>query len=529
MTKESALVEVQLASQVRSVKKSKDSRSRIFRRKSSRDNDLGKLNNGMNDEDTQQPPPLLRRRSSKSSKRALVDIRTRESGHLDAGRMFLHSKCEDLATPRPPDHTGVFNDLHSPRSNKQKVRNKMRTFMDLSRNRERRRMIDLIMAGTSVFCFSIAAPAEQHLWLNQNVPDEHVDGMKSMIFLSSCALASGVVCQTYLSVEEDRLRNRILPEVTLWTSGRLVSTFLQAAFNFLHAPPGTHIDYKYRIGNIYMDIFAFYTLDSFACICILFKLYHCLPPIIDYLKVDSTSGRVYGAANGVSLDGWFTTKGYVHSHPMVFITISSVVLCSMMTYIMWIFERGYCAPWAPQWSESAEIMARCSPNELERVPSFRDSFWYMFNMFAGLGNATAPLTLMGRVTAIVALVIGLVLLALILQAVTDTMSFTPSETITHVIMKRAHHRLRLYSKAAELIEATWLRHKAKQQLEKAFERRGGARTQSKAAKALVNTVQVSTLLTLYSRCCTHAVLTLLYSHCCTHAVLTLHSRTFMVH
>jgi hypothetical protein len=48
-----------------------------------------------------------------------------------------------------------------------------------------------------------------------------------------------------------------------------------------------------------------------------------------------------------------------------------------MSYICWIFERGYCASWAPQWEESAEIQARCSPNELERVESFGDSFWWV--------------------------------------------------------------------------------------------------------------------------------------------------------
>jgi hypothetical protein len=92
-----------------------------------------------------------------------------------------------------------------------------------------------------------------------------------------------------------------------------------------HFPaPFTPRDYKYRVGNIHIEIFAFYTFDAFACIVIILKLYHCLRPIANYLKVDSTSGRVYGAANGVKLDGWFTAKGYLHSHPLSFITFSSL-------------------------------------------------------------------------------------------------------------------------------------------------------------------------------------------------------------
>jgi hypothetical protein len=111
----------------------------------------------------------------------------------------------------------------------------------------------------------------------------------------------------------------------------------------------------------------------------------------------------------------------------------------------------------------------------------------MFNMFGGLGNATAPLTLMGRVISVVAMVIGLVMLALILQAVTETMAFTTSEVVTHVIMMRSRHRLRLYSTAAELIEATWIRHKAKKDLLAAYTKTH--KTQSRALGAITNTAQ----------------------------------------
>jgi hypothetical protein len=245
LTTHEALLEVQLASAVNIQKNaplvkrrsSKDSMSRIFRRKRSKDNELNGFDNSqLSDE---RPPPLIRRRSSGRTQ-SIMGIKTRKSegGHLSAGRGFLHSKCEtnrlmDSHIPSP------VTDLNSPRT-ATKVRNKMMVYLELSTNTKRQVFVDLLMAGTSLLCFAVAAQSEQHLWLNQNKPDDIVDGLKSIVFLCSCAMAAGVVYQTHLSVEEDKLRNRILPEVTLWTSGRILNMSLQAAFNFLHAPPGTH-------------------------------------------------------------------------------------------------------------------------------------------------------------------------------------------------------------------------------------------------------------------------------------------------
>jgi hypothetical protein len=83
----------------------------------------------------------------------------------------------------------------------------------------------------------------------------------------------------------------------------------------------------------------------------------------------------------------------------------------------------------------------------------------MINMMTTLGNAIAPLTVYGRIVSVMGLVAGLSLLALLLHASTEAMSFSPFEKRTYETIVRQQHKISQYSKAAELIEAAWVRYR----------------------------------------------------------------------
>jgi hypothetical protein len=71
-----------------------------------------------------------------------------------------------------------------------------------------------------------------------------------------------------------------------------------------------------------------------------------------------------------------------------------------------------------------------------------------------------PLTIMGRFVSTVGLIVGLCLLALLLNATTQAMSFSEYEKKVYGNMKYQKHMQRRYGKAAQLISAAWIRYKA---------------------------------------------------------------------
>merc|ERR1719473_1068386 len=56
----------------------------------------------------------------------------------------------------------------------------------------------------------------------------------------------------------------------------------------------------------------------------------------------------------------FIAKMALKETPLRFAIMLSFGICCVLTYILWVFERAYCAPWAPQYWTEDEIILRCS-------------------------------------------------------------------------------------------------------------------------------------------------------------------------
>jgi hypothetical protein len=75
--------------------------------------------------------------------------------------------------------------------------------------------------------------------------------------------------------------------------------------------------------------------------------------------------------------------------PLGFVVSLSFAICCVLTYILWVFERAYCAPWAPQYDTEEEIILRCALSNIDRSANIGDSFWSMMNMMTTLGRYCA--------------------------------------------------------------------------------------------------------------------------------------------
>jgi hypothetical protein len=226
-----------------------------------------------------------------------------------------------------------------------------------------------------VLAFTTAVVEQQMLWHNNNEPSPECDSLKMFIAFVSCISALGVVRMHYCDLTELKLLRRLPPEVTLWTSGRLLHLTIEVLFNLACSPPFYHYPMLVTIGTESQEIFAYYTLDSFMTIVIILRVYHVIPLFGFYLKVEETSSKVYARMNGVVLDEMFTAKVCLKTQPLVFVAVLSLASCAVFSYICWVFERAYCAPWAEQYTREAEINDRCSMDNINRSANIGDSFW----------------------------------------------------------------------------------------------------------------------------------------------------------
>jgi hypothetical protein len=157
---------------------------------------------------------------------------------------------------------------------------------------------------------------------------------------------------------------------------------------------------------------------------------------------------------------YFVAKLILFNDPFVFVSCVCLYFCCLLAYASWVFERAYCAPWASQFDEEPLVIERCSLSSIDRSANIGDSFWGMLNMMTTLGGTMPPLTIMGRFISTVAVILGMCLLALLLKATTNNMSFTAYEKKVYGNMTYQKFAENRYATAAKLISAAWLHYKA---------------------------------------------------------------------
>jgi hypothetical protein len=237
-----------------------------------------------------------------------------------------------------------------------------------------------VLSGLT-FCF--AAAEQQHIWSQENEPDIWANMLKKCIGLLSAVSALLVLRKHMLITKEQKLRGVLPWETTLMTNGYSRVIVGEILFNLLHSPAYVHATYQYKVGTN-DNIFAFYTLDAFMTIFVAMRCYHILPTFHAYLNIQEAQSKMYSKMRGVSLGRVFIAKVLLKSHPLSFVFSLAFLFCCVLSYICWVFERAYCAPWTPQfgdemrgWSSEPEIEVRCSLANIDRAANIGDSFWGM--------------------------------------------------------------------------------------------------------------------------------------------------------
>jgi hypothetical protein len=317
-----------------------------------------------------------------------------------------------------------------------------------------------LLVALSFLAFSAAVAEQQTVWNNQNIPNDQCDGLKQLITLISTMSIFLVLRKHSLYNRQQKLMGTVPMDSNMWTGGNVRLLLFELVFNALHCPPYYTMEWKYKVGTN-ENIFAFYTLDALMTIFVTLRAYHLIELMYCRIHLSESKSKLSKRIGStVTMGPMFVAKMILSKSPLFFVTSLSFFVCCMLAYCSWIFERGYCAPWAPQYDTEEEIIMRCSLTNIDRAANIGDSFWGMMNMMTTLGGTMPPLTVMGRVVSTLGVLVGLSLLALLLNATTKAMSFSDYEKSVHQNMEIQEHMQEKYAKAVHLMEATWLRYRA---------------------------------------------------------------------
>jgi hypothetical protein len=417
-----------------------------------------RLNNGLS-------PTASIRQIGKKTEESLTTLRlqmmatmeSKSKTHSSKGRGFLNQTAHiGSSAPAQASAKTVFT-----AEEKLSLKKMKKIIRKVNRFSDRKKRVSMFLSALWLLAFLASFTEQQILWDNENKASDDTDSLKCFVCLISILMALAVLWRRHLLLSEQKILGAVPKDVFLWNSHLTAGLILEMLFNLFCAPPFFNYEFEYQITSGQdTEIYAFYTLDVLASVFIVARIYHVVPLLGHWLRIEDAHSKVYARLNSVSLDDHFTAKVLMKTNPLAASTFLAVVICCILSYCCWIFERGYCAPWANQYLLDDTIYERCSVNNVDRSDEIGDAFWAMMSMMTTLGNSTAPLTPMGRLVSAVGLVSGLSVLAMLLNAMVQNMSLNPFEKRTLDTIQRQKQRIRSYSKAATLIEAAWLRYRA---------------------------------------------------------------------
>jgi hypothetical protein len=197
------------------------------------------------------------------------------------------------------------------------------------------------------------------------------------------------------------------------------------------------------------------------------RIYMLQPLVDEALGFHHANARVFSALNRVPFDFMFTLKAVLANYPTRMIVVLSVVCILVFGHAVRTFELTLCAHYESNLLALAEsktephkhVMDVCGPESISTVRNYGNVFWNVFVSMTTLGYGDMyPVTLGGRVFMMLAVVAGLCLVSLLVNAVADNLKLSALEanTVEQIRWAKIYTQNRL--QAAVLLQAAWRVH-----------------------------------------------------------------------
>jgi hypothetical protein len=295
--------------------------------------------------------------------------------HSSKGRAFLNQRAHIGSGGDPGGKKTNVEQRVFTNEEKLSLKRMRKIVRKVNRFTNRKKWSSIFLVALWIVAALASFSEQQMLWDNENKASDDTDSLKCFVALLSILMALGVWWRRHLLLNEQKVLGAVPKDVFLWNSHMTLPLILEMLFNLFCAPPFYNYEFEYRLGGKESEIYAFYTLDVLASVFIVARIYHTVPLLGHWLRIEDAHSKVYARLNSVALDDHFTAKVLMKTNPLMASSFMAVVVCTILSYCCWIFERGYCAPWANQYDMDNEINERCSTNHVDRSDEIGDAFW----------------------------------------------------------------------------------------------------------------------------------------------------------
>jgi len=227
----------------------------------------------------------------------------------------------------------------------------------------------------------------------------------------------------------------------------------------VHVPPGVTSE----VGGLNMDNFVVYRIETMGCVWNMFRFYLLWWSFVEFMVYDLPMRHTVAAFANVKFESVFAMKRALNSWwAFFYISIGGSTLIILLGYIFMASEASSCLLPGTKHKGCADDSAKfwvaySDHSKFEKVNDLHvaNACWFIFVTMTTIGYGDiAPSTHVGRFVAVIAAQVGIILVSLITAALANLMKYDTSEQSAMVIIGRESAKLKLATKAQEII-ARW--------------------------------------------------------------------------
>ena len=354
-----------------------------------------------------------------------------------------------------------------------------------------RRDINLVAVLAALLGIGAAIWAENVLYWAGNVPSPMVDGLKAVSSASTALLCACVFQRRKLDLKLRAVHSLSRTERSLgrmqtmrhWHIARPLLLELLACA--VHSPPWFHRMVTINAGDYENPNPARYSLDALASTwMVAVRPYLLVHFLHDQLGLNDLSAQMVAHWNNVTFDTWFTVRMVALEHALAFIFGVFATVTATMSYLLRTWERPLCAPWRAEvpWfcsNTPAAVTAAGAGNATAAAASaaaagfapqvvlgsgadgtvnhnfIANSAWNVIITMTTVGYGDMyPSSHGGRFIATLAALMGITLVALMVDMIHKSMEFSQAEEKAYRLVQERRAKLQLQRTACVVIQAS---------------------------------------------------------------------------
>jgi len=243
------------------------------------------------------------------------------------------------------------------------------------------------------------------------------DATKIVSTVLTAALLGLIARKAQLRFHLLQLHNALVPGQTFWDTRVARGMLVELALHAVHCPAGVYGSLRTTSP---MQLQVIYDWDSLLSVAMLLRLSSVVSIVLKEMTgFETAAARIVQRSMNLSFDAHFALRHLLASRPIVSSTLIYVATVCAGTYAVRVFERPVC------YQAASSAAAGCTWKDID---SPYNAFWLAFitSLTVGYGDLY-PVTHAGRVVCITIAVIGICVIALLVNGVSTLTKFNADE------------------------------------------------------------------------------------------------------